>query len=225
MRYVREAVAPCAIQRMNQLLSNCKSCPIHCGTRTLGTGDPNASLLIIMDYPTAQQASYNRPISIFEGNEKVEAFLRATFEKEQVDFSKLFFMNTVNCCPSRTVKTATGKEELYRTPLPNEIRACETYVKYAVDVLHPPMIILMGAVASNVYIKKQAISKIRGTWHSVHCIPAMLTYSPNEIQDYRQVSVEKARLMLQEFQNDIHNALEQYRRMWPNSELFSQPKN
>lgn len=221
MKYVREAIGGYAIEQLNKSIASCSCCKAKCKTRTLATGNPNASLLVIMDYPTESQAGFGKPIPLFAGNEKIERFLRSCFEEFHVDFDQILFMNTVNCCPSRTVNMADGTtKELYRTPLPGEIQACQTFVRYAVDVIHPPMMILMGGVASSVYIPQKSISKIRGTWQWVHCIPAMPTYSPHEIKDYRAISIEKSNAMLGEFKRDISCALSLYQKQWPNSNLF-----
>ena len=213
MRYIRAAAREYGLSQMNKCITACNKCSNKCRTHTIVTGHPDAAFMVIMDYPTDNQAKLNKSLSVFEGNEKVETFLRTCFESNNVDFDKILFMNAVNCCRSRTVKKDHGIEEVYTTPTQKEIDECGTFVRYTVDLIHPYVIILMGNVASNIYIKKKTISKIRGQWQSVYCIPAMPTYSPHEIQAYEKQDPERARQMLDNLQEDINNAIKVYKKI------------
>lgn len=213
MNYLREAAGDTAIRQMNRIICSCDKCQSPYKTRTIGTGNPCASLMVIMDYPSAKQAGLNKTVSVFEGNEKLETFLKQIFQEFRIDFSQIFFMNVTNCC----FCFSDGRE---RAPMEKEIHECETYIKYAIDVIHPPMILLLGSVASSMYVRHQSSFKVRGTWQNIYGIPAMPTYSPNEIKDYQTVSLEKARKMLELFKNDIQRALKEYQKRWPESKLF-----
>jgi uracil-DNA glycosylase family 4 len=220
MKYAREIFAPLAVSNISKGIAVCNNCDVKCKTRTLCTGPYNAQLMVIMDYPTQEQANLNRAIGVFEGAPLVEKFLRRCFASYHADFDQIFFMNTVNCCPSRTVEKVTGTEEVCRTPKTSEIKACSTFMKYAIDAVHPPMIILMGAVASNVF-EKAPVSKIRGTWLFPYTIPAMVTYSPHELLWLAgQIGEEKRQAMMLDFKKDVGNALDAYKRKWPDNKLF-----
>ncbi len=221
MGFMREIIGPTALQQLNSGISVCNDCAVKCRTRTIGTGPHDAQLMVIMDYPSAEQAKLDRSISVFGGAPRLEEFLRRCFASFSVDFEQIFFMNTVCCCPSRTVEKATGTEELYRTPNKSEIVACSTFMRYAIDIVHPPMIILMGAVASNVF-EKNPINKARGKWLLPYGIPAMVTYGPNELLYLLgQISEEQRLQMQSDFKADIGNALTMYRRQWPDNKLFT----
>lgn len=222
MKYVRAAVQEYGKDQINKAIANCNICGAKCKTRTLFTGAADAALMIIMDYPIEEQSKLNKPIDIFDNNSRIKDFIFSCFEKHNVNTSKLAFINAVNCCHSRTIQTQTGTEEQYRTPLTKERDECQDFVKYAVDIVHPPMMIIMGNVASNIYIPKTPVSEIRGKWQNVYCIPTMVTYSPHEINDYHSISIEKATQMLKDFTADISNTIEGYKRMWPDSVLFNQ---
>lgn len=214
MRYIRAAAREYGLSQMNKCIAACNKCSDKCRTHTMVTGRPDAALMVIMDYPTDNQAKQCKSLSVFDGNEKVEAFLRKCFDESNiVKFDDVLFMNAVNCCRSRTVKNDHGIEEVYTTPTREEIDECGTFVRYTVDLIHPYVIILMGNVASNIYIKKKAISKIRGQWQSVYCIPTMPTYSPHEIQAYEKQDPERARQMLDNLQEDINNAIKVYKKI------------
>lgn len=216
MGYVREAIRDLGKLQLNRFIEAGSLPNLKCNTKTRVTGDSDAALMVVMDYPADTQAKLSRSIDMFEGNENVRSFLKTCFESHGVNFNKILWMNTVPYCPTKTV----GGEEVPRAPLKKEIELCKTYMRYAVDLFHPPMLLLMGNVASNVYFRGKPISKIRGTWQSVHCIPTMPTYSPNELGEYRSVSPERAMAMLNEFKEDIANAMAEYKRCYPNSNLF-----
>lgn len=220
MQYVREAVKPYALNVLNRDICACNSCGCKCGTRTMITGDVDAPLMCIMDYPTEEQAGLGRPIHIFDGNGDVKKFLEHCLAPHKVNLDRILFMNTVSCCPTRTVNTEAGTEEVCRTPLPQEIKACSTFVKYAIDAVRPPMLLVLGNVASNVVLP-MSISKARGRWISYHGIYTMISYSPAQILDARADGRQERWIrMSREFQTDMDNAMKFYRREWPDSILF-----
>lgn len=222
MRYVREAVKNFSLDILGKDIETCQFCKHKCKTKTLPTGDYDAPLLCIMDYPTKAQAELGKTISMFEGDESTRALLEHCFQDFHVDINKILFMNTVNCCPSREVPKADGKtEEIYRTPFQKEIQACSTFVKYAIECMYPPMLLIMGNVASNVFLK-EPINKAHGKWIDYYGIKAKITYSPHEILDARgQVSNQEWIEMGEAFHQDIKDAMSAYRRNWPDSILFS----
>ena len=220
MQYVREAVKPYALNVLNRDICACNSCGCKCGTRTMITGDVDAPLMCIMDYPTEKQAKLNKPSGIFEGDDDARMLLEHCFENTGVNMEEILFMNTVSCCPSRAVAVQGGTEEVYRTPFQKEIQACSTFVKYAIQIVYPPMLLIMGNVASNVFLK-EPISKARGRWIDYYGIKAKITYSPHEVLDARgQLSNEQWAEMGRQFRQDIEDTITCYRRNWPNSILF-----
>ena len=222
MRYVREAVKGYALDILKFHLCDCNRCGHKCKTVTKPTGDADAPLLCIMDCPTPEQAKLDGDIDMFDGDESTKALLAHCFSDLHVDMNKILFMNTVSCCPSRTVPKADGTtEEIYRTPFRHEIEECSTYVKYAIECMYPPMMLIMGNIASNVFLK-EPISKVRGKWINYYGIKAKITYSPHEVLDARgQISNEDWIQMGTEFRQDIKDAITAYQRQWPDSILFN----
>lgn len=222
MAYVREAVRGLALKTLKDDIANCKFCKHKCRTKTLPAGSDDAPLMCIMDYPTERQASLGRPIGLFEGDEEAWNLISYCLGDTSVDMEKILFMNTISCCPSRTVQKQDGTEEVYRTPTQKEIMACSTFVKYAIQIVYPPMMLVMGNVASNVFLK-EPISKARGKWIDYYGIKAKITYSPHEVLDARgQLSNEKWAEMGRQFRQDIEDAITCYRRNWPDSILFKE---
>ena len=174
--------------------------------------------MVIMDYPHEKQIAKGN--NFFSDIPKIKAFLDKIFTKLDVNLEQIFYMNTVCGCTTRTVQINNKIKNVYRPPTKTEIENCSTFVKYAIDIIHPPMIILMGNVALNVFVH-EPISKIRGQWVNAYTIPAMATYSPTYLMDIKgQISETERIRMLKEFQGDIQNAITKYKRDWPNSKFL-----
>ena len=218
-RFVRETVADLSMQLLKRNMEVCDKCGCHCAAKTLPTGNAgNVPLMCIMDYPTAEQARAGKPLGMFDGDEASEKLLRKLFMEAGIDFNKVFFMNTVACAPSRKVSKADGTtEEIMRAPYKSEIENCSVFMKYAIEVLHPPMLIIMGNVASNVFLK-EPITKARGKWIDYYGIHAKLTYSPHYFFDARgQMTNEQWLDIGRTLHKDIDDALAWYKKKWPNS--------
>lgn len=220
-KYVKDAVRELSLQSLKDHITACSLCGCSCKAKTLPTGRGSVPLLCIMDCPTAEQAKADKPIGMFDGDEEAEKLLRYCFEPHGVDFDEVLFMNTVSCAPSRTVTKADGtKEEVFRAPFRKEIGNCSLFVKYAIETLFPPMMLIMGNVASNVF-HHEPISKARGNWIDCYGIRSKITYSPHEILDARgQFTNEKWAEMGAQFKQDVGDALEWYKSVWPDSRLF-----
>ena len=220
-RFVREAVKEFSISALKSCIETCDRCECKCSARTLPSGSGSVPLLCIMDYPSAAQAKAEKCIGMFDGDEETEKLLRYCFEPHGVDFDQVFFMNTVSCASFREVKKFDGStEKIYRTPIRKEIENCSLYVKYAIEMLFPPMMLIMGNVASNVF-HHEPISKARGSWIDCYGIRSKITYSPHEVLDARgQFSNARWAEMGAQFKQDVGDALEWYKSQWSDSVLF-----
>lgn len=216
MQFVRQAVKDIAIEQLNKSIAGCTACPCCSKTKTIGYGKANAAVMVIMDYSEESQAKLEKTVNVFEGDPSLKSFLERCFNSFGVNMEEIFFMNTVNCCPTYQ----TGDSKIFRAPKKDECESCSTFVKYAVDIIQPQMIILMGNVALNVF-RRGVISKCRGTFIDAHCIPAMPTYSPVYLKDLKGQIDETERIQkFKDFKNDIGNAVLDFKRKWPNSPLF-----
>lgn len=221
MKYLRDAGRAYALHQTNLAIGHCNSCNVKCKTRTLATGPADAPLMVIMDYPVKAQLQANKIIGVFDCNEKIKTWMQKCFASYNVNFDRILWMNTVNCCPTETIPKVTGAEEIGRTPTKGEIQGCQTYVKNLLDIVRPLQIIIMGNVALNVF-HHESVHKAHGKWIEPYCIPAMVTYSPNEIMDRAAhgASVSGWQKMYDAFNQDVQNAIENFKRNWPESDLF-----
>ncbi len=82
---------------------------------------------------------------------------------------EVFIANVVKCRPPDN-----------RAPEYDEMQACEPYLKRQLEILRPPVIVALGAVALRCLLRdpKLAISKVRGRWQRYESIPLMPTFHP-----------------------------------------------
>jgi uracil-DNA glycosylase family 4 len=170
------------------------------------------------DYVVEEQINGEAILVPFENTKGGES-LKLVFESLNVDTSKLFFMNTVNCWPHKKM----GDKIMKRTPLKTEVQNCVPFVKYAIEVVQPRVIILLGSVASNLFYK-EAITKARGNWIEVMGIQAMLTYHPGyfaEIEGKKdEDSIYQAKC---EFYDDIKRAFQFVLEHFPEDNILTAP--
>jgi uracil-DNA glycosylase family 4 len=218
MKYMRHMVADKAIFNLNKAISHCDDCELKCPTRTIAYGNTNASVMIIGDSIIDRQISDKVKLTNpFAGADNEFAMINRALQKNNVNMDSLFWINAVNCKVSKCV----NNETLYFTPTTSQIEHCIEFTKYAVDVVHPAIIILMGNIALNIF-KKSTIQKERGKWLTAFTIPAMPTYSPTHLTDLKgNVDETKRREMINCFFSDIDNVFSYLKNKYPNTSVFN----
>ena len=66
-----------------------------------------------------------------------------------------------------------------RDPLPEEIAACEPFLKRQLAAINPQLIVTLGRFASQTLLRDESpIGQLRGSWKTYQGIPLMPTYHP-----------------------------------------------
>jgi uracil-DNA glycosylase len=148
-------IPPGTYNSIAQLATHCQICQ-RCElgkTRTnavVGRGSETASIMIIGEGPGQNEDEQGLPFVGRSGQllEKILASVKLTIEKD------IYICNVVRCRPPEN-----------RVPTPTEIAACKPYLLEQIRLVNPQIILLTGATAVKAITgKKEAISKIRGTW-------------------------------------------------------------
>ena len=138
-----------------QLATHCQICH-RCElgtTRTkavVGRGNEHASIMIVGEGPGQNEDEQGLPFVGRSGQllEKILAAVKLTIEDD------VYICNVVRCRPPEN-----------RVPTPAEVAACKPYLLEQIRLVDPKIILLTGATAVKAITgKKEAISKIRGTW-------------------------------------------------------------
>ena len=172
VEYVQSIVKPLARQKLDSYIMGCSDCDTCRSTKSITHGNVNAAIMIIGESVLEEQVG-DEAVHPFVGTAE-GALLDKLLDAYHVNRDELFWINAVNCF---TYKEVNGKQ-LKRAPSKTEVEGCRVFLEYAIDVIKPVAIILLGNVALNMF-HKNAITQARGQWVDVRGIPAMPTYHPS----------------------------------------------
>ena len=173
LEYVRNIVKGFAREKLDRYILTCQDCPIHASTKTLTYGSVDASVLVVTDFVLGEQNVKTGSTYPLVGTEAYEV-LQKTLEFYGFNTKEFFFMNSVNCCP---VSVVSGTE-FTRIPKLEEKRNCQVFLDYAIQMLRPVFIIILGNVALNYFIR-DTVMNVHGKIIQAKGVPAIATYSPD----------------------------------------------
>jgi uracil-DNA glycosylase len=159
--------------RAATIVEACRKCSIG-STRThpaYGEGDPRARLMLIGEGPGETEDRLGRPF-VGRAGELLERMLSAIgLAREDV-----YICNTVKCRPTFD----DGKRLRNRAPTPDEMQNCRPYLDEQIEVIHPEIILALGAPAAKSFLGERfSITKQRGVWFEGPLgIPLIATFHP-----------------------------------------------
>jgi uracil-DNA glycosylase family 4 len=150
---------------LKEQICGCLKCPLG-ETRTnfvFGVGAPQAKVVVVGEAPGADEDAKGEPF-VGRAGQLLNKILEAiNFKREEV-----FICNILKCRPPNN-----------RDPLPVEVEQCEPYLWKQLELLNPMMILAVGRIAGQTLLKTtRGLGELRGTVHSYHGIPMMVTYHP-----------------------------------------------
>lgn len=136
-----------------------------------GEGDPCARLMVIGEGPGETEDRLGRP---FVG--RAGALLDQMLAAIDLPRGGVYICNTVKCRPTLT----RGGRLSNRAPDPAEMQNCRTYLDQQIDVVHPDVILAVGAPAAKSFLGQTfSITRQRGQWFAGPLdIPLMVTFHP-----------------------------------------------
>lgn len=114
----------------NTELKNCNKCRLY-STRTQvvpGEGSPDAKIMIIGQNPGFNEDKQGKPFIGKSGNK-----LNEMFKKLNIDRGDLYITNAAKCFTPGN-----------RKPWPDELKACESHLKFEIRTINPKIIIALG---------------------------------------------------------------------------------
>lgn len=160
-------VFPKELAALKEIVSVCKKCESH-ETRTqtiFGVGNTNADWLIIGEAPGADEDKQGEPFVGRAGQLLNSMLLAMGLQREHV-----FIANILKCQPPNN-----------RDPKPEEVVACESYLRQQIDFIKPKIILAVGRIAAQNLLKVDTpIGKMRGNQYQYPDseLPVMVTYHP-----------------------------------------------
>jgi len=154
------------LEELKSLAVNCRSCGLRdgCSQVVFGEGNPGARVMLIGEGPGQDEDRLGRPF-VGRAGQLLDKILEACgFER----FTHTYIANIVKCRPPNN-----------RAPLPHERVACLPYLYRQIELINPPIIILLGATALQGLIDPAAkITRMRGEWLQWQDRWVMPTYHP-----------------------------------------------
>jgi uracil-DNA glycosylase family 4 len=153
------------LEQIRAELGDCKRCKL-CTTRTnivFGTGNPKAELVFVGEGPGADEDAQGVP---FVG--KAGQLLTKMIEAMGYARDEVYICNVVKCRPPGN-----------RNPEPDEIAACEPFLKAQLAAIRPKAIVALGKFAAQTLLRDEtSISRLRGHWRDYEGVPLMPTFHP-----------------------------------------------
>ena len=152
---------------LEQAVRACTRCALH-KTRTqavFGVGNRQAQWLVIGEAPGADEDRQGEPF-VGRAGQLLNSMLKAIgLEREQV-----YIANILKSRPPNN-----------REPLPDEVVACESYLRRQIELINPKVILAVGRIAAQNLLKTETkIGALRGQRHVYpgSDIPVVVTYHP-----------------------------------------------
>lgn len=134
--------------------ATCRACPLAAARSqvVLSRGNPRARLMLIGEAPGAQEDATGQPF-VGRAGQLLDQLLSGAAIDPGHD---CFIVNVVKCRPPGN-----------RKPTPVEMAACRPWLEQQIQLVDPPLVVLVGATALQALLGiKAGITSLRGQWHS-----------------------------------------------------------
>jgi len=153
------------LEAVREEIGDCTRCKL-CEKRTkivFGVGNPRASLVFVGEAPGADEDKQGEPFVGAAGQLLTKMINAMGLAREDV-----YIANIIKCRPPGN-----------RNPEPDEIAACEPFLRKQLAAIAPRMIVCLGKFATQTLLRSTApISSLRGEWKTYEGIPLMPTFHP-----------------------------------------------
>lgn len=146
-------------------LGECTRCKLHRGRTHIvfGVGNPEADLVFVGEGPGADEDRQGIP---FVG--RAGQLLTKMIKAMGHDRDDVYICNVVKCRPPNN-----------RDPEPEEVAACEPFLKGQLSIIQPRVIVGMGRYACQTLLHTStSISRLRGRWQTYEGVDFMPTFHP-----------------------------------------------
>ena len=154
-----------ALAEIRAAMGDCQRCKL-CRARThivFGVGYARARLMFIGEGPGRDEDLQGEPF-VGAAGQLLDKMIRAMGLSRQ----EVYIANVVKCRPPKN-----------RDPEPDEVTACEPFLRAQVAVVRPEVIVALGRCAVQTLLREPiSITRIRGRWREYAGIPLMPTFHP-----------------------------------------------
>jgi uracil-DNA glycosylase family 4 len=153
------------LEEVRAQIGECTRCKLHKGRHSIvfGVGSPTARLMFVGEAPGEDEDLQGFP---FVG--KAGQLLTKMIEAMGMKRDDVYICNTVKCRPPNN-----------RNPEPDELEACEPFLKGQLAAVKPEVIVTLGKFAAQALLRDDTpVSRLRGRWREYEGIPLMPTFHP-----------------------------------------------
>jgi DNA polymerase len=146
-------------------LGDCGRCKLAGGRTHLvfGVGNPAAELMFVGEGPGADEDQQGEPFVGRAGQLLTKMIEAMGFGREDV-----YIANVVKCRPPGN-----------RNPEPDEIEACEPFLRAQIAAVRPKVIVALGKFAAQTLLRDTTpITRLRGGWRAYEGVQLMPTFHP-----------------------------------------------
>lgn len=154
------------LAELRSVIGDCDRCKLSSRRTTLvfGVGDPAADLVFVGEAPGHEEDLSGEPFVGSAGQLLTEIIVKGMKIRRQ----DVYIANIIKCRPPNN-----------RNPEPDEIAACEPFLKHQLHLIQPKAIVALGSFAAQCLLKTRTpISRLRGVWANYQGIPLMPTFHP-----------------------------------------------
>jgi len=154
------------LDELRSEIGDCRRCKLCSGRKNIvfGIGNPHARLMFVGEGPGRDEDLQGEPFVGRAGQLLSDIITKGMGLKRE----DVYIANVVKCRPPEN-----------RNPEPDEVSACEPFLKKQIDLVRPQVIVGLGKFAVQTLLQsKVPITKLRGTWHHYQGIKLMPTFHP-----------------------------------------------
>ena len=163
---------------LKEASETCRGCDLYkLGTQTIfGEGSVPSDLMFVGEVPGDEEDLKGRPFVGPAGRLFDKALEEAGIERKDA-----YVTNVVK--HFKWKPSPRGKRRLHEKPNASEIRACSPWLAAEIKVVHPRIIVCLGATAAQALLGKDfRVTKMRGQWvESEHAEKTIATLHPSAI--------------------------------------------
>jgi DNA polymerase len=159
------AVGAQGLKVIREEIGDCQRCRLAGGRKNIvfGVGNPQAHLVFVGEAPGADEDEQGEP---FVG--KAGQLLTKMIEAMGYGRDDVYICNVIKCRPPGN-----------RNPEPDEVAACEPFLKKQLAALRPRVIVALGKFAAQCPLRDDTpISRLRGNFRTYEGITLMPTFHP-----------------------------------------------
>jgi DNA polymerase len=154
-----------SLDELDSSTNKCQKCVLGSTRKNFvfGVGHSKAKLVLIGEAPGADEDEQGEP---FVG--RAGQLLNKILAAVQLRREDVYICNILKCRPPNN-----------RDPLPEEIEACEPYLKKQLEIIKPKLIVCLGRIAGQSLLKiNTSLAEFRNSIYEYQGIKVLVTYHP-----------------------------------------------